>query len=280
MIHGSRWPAHHGLARRRNSGMPTRRGCFAEHPRGYTLIANEARRLAAEAKVGDAFDEHLEGDLTFADSKGARRDADRARVGRKDGVTEEGGGYGVGGRLEDGALVAGGADTTVDEQDEMVGKAESLVAIVGDKDSGGREGGKERRELLEELEAHGRVEAGERFVEEGDRGAKGKGAGEAGALGLAAGEATGIAVKEVLDGKCGRHSADAGMAFICGKAPQAQGEVEVRTDSAGQEDGLLEGVGDGLAGVAIPCCTASTEVDGSLVRSFEGGGKVEEGRFP
>ena len=93
---------------------------------------------------------------------------------------------------------------------------------------------------------------------------------------LAAGEAIGGAVEEVGDAAGGRGCVEAGAALARGKAAQTQGEVEVGAQEAGEEDGLLEGVGNGGAGGG-----RGTPADehAAAAGAFETGEQAEEGRL-
>ena len=147
---------------------------------------------------------------------------------------------------------------------------------MGDEHRRPGEAAQEGGELLEHPAASALVEAGEGLVEEGQGGAQGEGAGEVGALRLAAGETGGGAVEQAVDAAGGRRLGEAGAALRRGEAAQAQGEVEVGAQGAAQEDRLLEGVGDGGAGVGggLP-----PDEDATGAGPFEAGEKAEEGRL-
>jgi hypothetical protein len=150
---------------------------------------------------------------------------------------------------------------------------------VRDDDDGAGGVREQRRQIAEKLLARGGVETGERLVEERELSLEDQSTGERAALGFAAGECAGIAVKDLRDAAGGGHGADAGLSFWARDATQAQGEVEVRAQSAGEEQRVLEGVGDEGARGTVGADRGAADGDAPGGGVFERGYRTEERAF-
>ncbi len=244
------------------------RGCDLPD-RDRETVAGAASRMVIRGQEGDllgaeaeerggrgALRRHLDvvaGDVVDGDTVvvGSVVDSgvDSGEASRPDVLDAHNGGDGlVHGGAED--LGGGGdlADGAVDQDDDLVAKAQRLIAVVSDKDGGHAKAADDGGEIIDEGGPGGSIERREGLIQQEHLRLQSECAGQADAARLAAGQPAGVSLGQMPDAEAIEPAEGAFASQAAGNAAEPLPDLHVVKHAAREQQGVLKGGGQAAAG--------------------------------